>query len=91
MRKELEKTKKEKDKLKKVKSTTGNLKALGSSFEAETIPKEKYCKLEADYDQALQKIGVSCLHVHTQILCIIVHQTSTSFSGFPGSRDQNRA
>ena len=61
VREELEKTKKEKAKLERAKSTTKMLKGLA---ETKVVPEEKYCKLEADYDQALQKIAVSCFCSH---------------------------
>ena len=59
VREELEKTKKEKAKLERAKSTLTGL------AERKIVPEEKYCKLEADYDQALQKIAVSCLFTST--------------------------
>ena len=59
VREELEKTKKEKAKLERAKSTTKMLK------ETKVVPEERYCKLEADYNQALQMIGVSCLFTST--------------------------
>ena len=62
VREELEKTKKEKTKLERAKSTTKLLKGLA---ETKVVPEEKYCKVEADYDQALQKIAVSCLFTST--------------------------
>ena len=66
VKKELVETKKQE----RAKSTT---KELSSSAEMKAVPEEKYCKLEADFDQAL---AVSCLFAQT--LCLLHPPTCAS-------------
>ena len=67
VRDELVATKREKEKVEKTKATVSKLKKSTSSAEAAavpSVPEEKYCKLEGDYDNALQEIEVSCVHAY---------------------------
>lgn len=73
VRDELVMVKREKEKLEKPKAIVGKLKRSTGGAErlaVTSVPEGKYCKLEADYDNALQEIKVCCLlHGVSKFLC----------------------